>query len=94
MREVQPVADEFPAYEMIRVTRDGHLWVRDYDRPPYDAPHRWVILDPEGRLVGRIETPRNLRIFEIGSDYVLGVDRDELDIERLRLHGLVRGGGS
>ena len=50
----------------------------------------WDILDPEGRWLGTIQTPTRLTIFEIGSDYVLGRYRDELDIEKVRLHTLHR----
>jgi hypothetical protein len=49
------------------------------------------VFDPEGRLLGSAEVPSNLTIFEIGPDYVLGVEIDELGVQRPVLYGLMRG---
>ena len=43
---------------------------------------------PEGHALGRVRTPDNLNVFEIGTDYVLGVIRDDLEVERVRLHAM------
>ena len=34
--------------------------------------------------------PEGFRLFEVGDDYVLGVGRDQLDIEHVRMYGLTR----
>jgi len=57
---------------------------------PWENVPTWDILDPEGRWLGTIQTPTGLTIFEIGSDYVLGRYRDELDLQKIRLHTLHR----
>lgn len=50
-----------------------------------DAP-RWTVFDTEGRMLGTLGTPRSLRLDEIGDDYLLGVFRDRLDVEHVRMH--------
>lgn len=38
------------------------------------------------RMLGTLGTPRSLRLDEIGDDYLLGVFRDSLDVEHVRMH--------
>lgn len=86
-----PHEDRFPAYERIEATRDGELWVQLYRPPTDDGPTRWLVFDEQGRALGEIAVPRRFRIDEIGRHYVLGVERDELDVEHVRLYRIVRG---
>ena len=46
--------------------------------------------DPDGRWLGTVEMPAGPRVREIGDDYVLGTATDELDVEHVRLHRLVK----
>lgn len=86
--EQRPVADRFPAYSQLVVDARSNLWVRDF-RPGFEeGPHRWLVLDPEGRVAGRVETPARFVVHEIGDDYILGVAWDALNVERVRLYGL------
>lgn len=87
-----PVPETFPAFDEIVVDVDGDLWVREYDRPAADGPWRWGVYDPDGRLLGTVETPRDLQILQIGGDFVLGRAEDELEIEHVRLYELVKPG--
>lgn len=58
---------------------------------PGDTRNRWLIADPEGRIVAQADLPSGLDVQEIGDEYVLGVTRDEMDVERVQVHRLVRG---
>jgi len=84
-----------PAYRRLLVDSEGYFWVEGYRRPRDDVP-RWTVFAPDGRMLGTLTLPTGLRVFEIGADYVLGVWRDELDVEHVRLHELRgrRGGGA
>ncbi|MFQ5680381.1 MAG: hypothetical protein ACE5HP_13095 [Gemmatimonadota bacterium] len=79
-----------PALQQLRVDELGHLWAQHF-RAPWEKTPRWSVFDPLGRWLGEVETPAGFRIFAIGSDWVLGVTRDELDVEYVRLLPLVRG---
>ena len=84
-----PLPQTMPAYSGVRVDAAGYLWVEEYRRPGDDLP-RWNVFDPEGRLLGTVETPVGLAIREIGHDYLLGLWRDEFDVEHVRVHRLER----
>lgn len=51
---------------------------------------RWRVLDSTGEAVAELRTAPGFFPFEIGEDYVLGVWKDELDVQAVRLYGLGR----
>ena len=71
---------------------DGSVWVSEYRRPGDEQP-RWKIFNVEGVYLGVVETPPRFYIFEIGSDYLLGRWRDDLDVEHILLYELMGGTG-
>ena len=86
-----PVAERMPAFTSVVVDRLHHLWVEEYELPGEERPGSlWTVFDPEGRVLGFVETPEGLEIFEIGEDYILGRSLDELDVEHVRVWPLER----
>jgi hypothetical protein len=85
--DAMPHHETFPAFESFTGDAAGHFWVRDY-LPPDDERSIWTVFDSEGTALGKVETPVDLRVLEIGEDYILGVLRDELDVEWLQLYAL------
>lgn len=86
-----PLVDAFPAFAGAVGDALDHLWIAEFERPgeEYDGM-LWTVFDREGRVLGLIETPEGLTIFEIGEDYILAKVTDALDIEYVRLWGLTR----
>lgn len=82
-----PAPGTLPVFDAIVVDDEGNIWVRRYE-PPWELDRRWIVFDRRGRWLGSVEIPSGLRIIQIGPDFVLGVYRDDLDIERVRLHML------
>ncbi len=84
--------DELPAYKLavksLRVAPDGWIWVE-----PISAPSggRWDLFDPCGQYMGVVNGSESLEpwpIHLLGAGALLGVIRDELDVEyvvRLRI---------
>jgi len=89
LREV-PFPEHLPIYSSLLVDRTGHLWAEQY-RPFWDESRRWFVFNPDGIWLGTVETPQGFRVTEIGMDYVVGVGRDELDVEYVRVYDLVKG---
>lgn len=87
-----PLPEAFPAFEGVLADALGFLWVEDYRLPGEPSP-AWTVFDPEGRVLGLVELPPALTVFEIGEDYVLGRVSDELGIEYVRLWPLDRSDG-
>jgi hypothetical protein len=54
----------------------------EFDSDPEADPEKWWVFDPDGRLLGTVGVPAGLVVLPIGRDRVLGLWRDELDVER------------
>ena len=84
-----PLPDTFPAYESFVLDADENLWVQHFPRPD-EAHSMWSVFDPTGVWLGDLAVPAGLRVSEIGTDYVLGIHRDELGDESIRRYALGR----
>ena len=76
-----------PAYGALVVDGSGDIWLAEYVRAP-TTPRRWTILGPDGRWLGEMRVPDRVAVLEIGDDWLLGVWRDALDVEHVRLYRL------
>jgi hypothetical protein len=99
------VRDTLPAIGRLLADRTGHLWIMAYPVPDrgidsysviwpelyYGDPtgSEWAVLNPAGKAIARVRMPPGLFVLEIGEDYVLGLQRGDLDVETVvmfRLH--------
>ena len=89
-----PRPDRMPAYRELRVDGAGAVWLAEHrGRAVYEtspSANAWDVFSPDGEWLGRVHTPGRFRVLEIGLDYVLGVRRDELDVEHVELRALNR----
>lgn len=88
-----PHGAHVPPYGSVHVDEQGFTWVQDYD-DRINPAGGWSVYDDEGRIAARIHLPAALRVHHIGVDFVLGVERDDLDVERVRLYSLARTPGA
>jgi len=79
----------FPSHGRLLVDGSDNLWIEDYPIPGAEE-HRWSVFTSDRVAIALIRVPGRFEILEIGTDYVLGIWRDELDVEYVRLYGLVR----
>ena len=101
MRE-SPMASTPPVLQTLHFDAVGNLWVEPYSTPGTEIPP-FQVYAPDGFWLGTVAVPSGLALemgagprlgvgpkvgFEIGEDYVLGVWRDELGVEYVRLYGL------
>ena len=92
--EAVPVADHLPAFASIMTDGLGHLWVEEYESPADPRPTRvWTVFDPDGKVLGFVETPDGLVIHEVGEDYILGSMEDDLGVESVQVWPLARSHG-
>ena len=86
-----PLVDRFPAFDGILVDGLDHLWVHEARLTGTELPAPlWTVFDPEGRVLGLVETPDGLTILEIGADYILGRTTDDLGVESVQVRELER----
>lgn len=91
LREHLPAPDSIPNVDDLLVDDEGMVWVGSYRADP-SAPRLYHVYDTEGRFMARVAIPADLDVLEIGAGHVLGTTRDELDVERVVLLELTRGG--
>jgi hypothetical protein len=85
----------FPAFDRLLLDDQGNSWMRAYHGPHDQGEARWHVLDPEGRWLADALLPGALQVTEITGDAVVGVFRDDLDVESVRvLRRVPRSGGS
>ena len=92
--------EELPAFSDLIVDAVGNVWLRRYEVDhafttmqyirTFDIPSTWVVLDPTGRWLGEVEMPANFTALEIGVDHVLGVRRDEFEVEYIEVYRLTK----
>lgn len=91
-RENPRVPDRTPAYGAFLVDSRGVLWLEEY-RPAWEEEdRRWLAFDAEGVPAALVVFPPDLEARQIGDDFVLGTATDELGVEQVRLHRLIRDG--
>jgi hypothetical protein len=93
-REIAARASEYggsivPPYARMLIDADGYLWLGTYPIETSES-ELWHVFEESGRFLGAVRTPGNLRLFEIGHDYVLGVSEDSTGVEHVQLHSLSR----
>jgi hypothetical protein len=86
-----PVPDRIAPYQVFLADRLDNLWIGETLLPGEDA-RTWTIIDADGRAAGRLTMPLKTFPLDIGPDWILGVTRDELDVESLTVWGLERPG--
>ena len=89
LREHLPPPDSVPNLDHLLVDDGGMVWVGAYRADPA-APQLYHVYDPEGRFLAQAMMPGGVEVLEIGADHVLGIARDELDVERVVVLNLVR----
>ena len=87
--EAAGLPDTKPAYAYLMPDQVGNLWVSEFARFP-TPPVEWTVFDADGRWLGSVAMPPDFRPYEIGMDWILGVESDELDVQRVKLYPLVK----
>jgi len=95
MMDRVPEPERMPAFDVVMTDRSGRLWLRDYvredreERVPPNEPRGWTVLASDGRtFVARFVQPAAFEIYDLGEEWILGVETDALDVPHVRLYRL------
>jgi hypothetical protein len=88
--EEWPKAASKPWISAIVVDSEGLLWAEEYEPYWTSESRTWSVFDQTGRRMARVSLPQGLRVHEIGSDHLIGVAKDEFDVEHVRVYKLIR----
>jgi len=86
----EPFPEAMPAYDRLLVDDAGYLWVGRPVDPFADDESNWDVFDREGVFLGTVSHALRFAPTHIGSDFVLGVWRDENGVQLIRMYRLVK----
>lgn len=86
-----PRPEWMPPYGGLLVDADLNVWVREFATSA-GAPSKWSVFAAEGTWLGTVVLPAGLEPLEIGSDYALGREVDEMGVEYIKVYALAKGG--
>lgn len=70
----------------------NNMWVRQYRYEsafdPKPLENAWWIFDPTGIWLGTVHTPERFTLMDVTRNHIVGVFRDEADVEHVRLYRL------
>lgn len=79
-----PAREAFPAVVEIRIDPRGRLWTRSFARPG-STTTEWLGFAETGEFVCSLSVPRSFRVFRFDASAVVGVHRDEMDVESVEV---------
>ena len=89
--EDAPASDTRPAYDDIMVDPSGAVWLELFrGASEEDQPQEWLVLDADGTWLGNVGIPDRFAVTDITMDAVLGIWRDELDVQHPQVLRLTR----
>ena len=85
------IGQPIPLFGSPFADADGNVWLPSY-RPAYpEEGSPYTVISPTGEWLGQVETPPRFRILDVTGGLVLGVLRDEMDVENVVVHDLLGG---
>lgn len=95
-------AEAVPVFQDFLVDGEELVWVRDYDPAIHGTSvgglttpgpgGMWTVLNHEGTHLTTVTLPADLEPLAIDSDHLIGVRRDELGVESVRVYRIERSG--
>ena len=79
---------KIPAFQRLLTDPTGRIWAQHHIITPLE-PLQWSVFDPSGKMLGVVTVPLGFRVFEVGSDYMLGRLRDAKGQAHIQLYTLV-----
>ena len=79
-----PAKDVFPAVMEIQIDPLGRIWIRTIARPGSTATD-WLGFAETGAFICSLSVPKALTVFHFDSSAVVGVHRDEMDVESVEV---------
>ena len=85
------IGQPMPLYGSPFADADGNVWLPSYRLAYPQEGSPYTVISSDGEWLGQVETPPRFRILDVTGGLVLGVLRDEMDVENVVVYGLVGG---
>jgi hypothetical protein len=80
-----PSARQIPWISSLMVHDLDQLWVQEYS--PDARSRRWIVFGAAGGLLGSVTLPDGRVVLQIGADFVMGLETDDLGVQHVRIYG-------
>jgi len=94
MMESAPLPEEMPSIGRLLVDALGYSWCQHYRPTNEPSGTMWSVFSAQGDWLGELQMPAGFRPGLIGSDYLLGVYTDSLEVQHIWKLPLNRGAGT
>lgn len=81
------VPETLPAVRSILVDDRGIVWAERF-RLPWEEAATFDLIAPDGLWLASLQLPGRVRVLHVGSEALVGLHRDELDVERVVVYPL------
>ena len=78
-----PAGTPLPLWLRLTGDVEGRLWLAEFTPTPRRAVPRYTVLDADGQWLGTVTMPPRFRLLDANATAVLGVQRDEDDVEHI-----------
>ena len=85
------IGQPMPLYGSPFADADGNVWLPSYRLAYPEEGSPYTVISSDGEWLGKVEAPPRFRILDVAGGLVLGVLRDEMDVENVVVYGLVGG---
>ncbi len=79
-----PVKETFPAVMEIQIDPMDRIWIRTFDRPGATTTE-WLGFADSGAFICSLSVPKALTVLHFDPGAVVGVHRDEMDVESVEV---------
>jgi hypothetical protein len=84
--------EPLPLFSLLHSDAEGRVWLANFDAAgPLAGESGYTIVDHDGRWLGVLESPATFRFLDAGYGRVLGVMKDQDDVQHLVVYALVGG---
>jgi hypothetical protein len=88
-----PLPQRLPYYSRMFTDDVGCLWIQRYSVPG-SANRKWLIVDPLTSRAARLTIPAEFTVGDVRSGLIVGLARDQLDVQQIRFVKIARPPGS
>ena len=76
-----PYPSHLPTFERLLVDPEGNVWAGQRQYGSGGELNEFFVFGADGRHLGVVEVPADLWVFQVGTDFILGRVRDDLEVE-------------
>ena len=85
--------EPMPVFSLLHSDAEGRVWLANFDPVgPLAGVSKYTMIDHTGKWLGVIEPPETFRFLDAGYGRVLGVMKDQNDVQHVVAFGLETGG--